>query len=123
MKTRFTLTTLLAALTVLGLGITPALADSGQGTILNTFFTELPDVVAKPTRGSTAMVKAQSDASIGFYATTADSGYEYPDFWGNMPSHPVSKAPAGSQAHGAGVGTYVTETNHGTWLFPPDPWQ
>ena len=68
MKARFTLTTLLAALTVLGLGITPALADSGQGTIPNTVFTELPGVVvAKPATGSTFLAKAQSDPSIGVY--------------------------------------------------------
>ena len=123
MKPRFTSTTLLAALTVLGLGIAPALADSGQGTIPNTFFTELPGVVAKPATVSTALAKAQSDPSIGVYATTAESGYVYPDFWADMPSQPLSKAPAGSQAHGAGVGMYVTKTSHGTWLFPPNPWQ
>jgi hypothetical protein len=112
MKTRFTSTTLLAALTVLGLGIAPALADSGQGTITipNTLFTESPGVVAKPFTGSTAMAKAQSDASIGSYATAAERGYEYPDFRGDMPSQPVSKALTGTRAHGADVGTYVTET-------------
>jgi hypothetical protein len=87
MKTRFASTTLLAALTALDLGMEPALADSGQGTIPNTVFTELPGVVvAKPATGSTFLAKAQSDPSIGVYATTAESGYVYTDFWGTC--HP-----------------------------------
>jgi hypothetical protein len=26
-----------------------------------------------------------------------------------------------NRADGPGVGTYVTQTSHGTWLFPPNP--
>lgn len=82
MKTRFTL---LAAVTVLGLGIAPAFAANA------------------------------GDAS----------GYVYPDFWGNVPAHqqaPSAPAPVANKAEGASIGTYVTQTSHGTWLFPPNPY-
>ena len=81
MKTRFTSTTLLAAVTALGLGIVPALAA----------------------------------------APNANSGYEFPDFWGTETAQQAPSAQASNHADGAAVGTYVTQTSHGTWLFPPNP--
>jgi hypothetical protein len=50
------------------------------------------------------------------------SGYEFPDFWGDAPAQQTTTAHAPSQAGGASVGAYVTQTNHGTWLFPPNPY-
>jgi hypothetical protein len=49
------------------------------------------------------------------------SGYEFPDFWGDAAAQQTTTARAASQADGATVGTYVTQTDHGTWLFPPNP--
>jgi hypothetical protein len=49
------------------------------------------------------------------------NGYEFPDFWGDMPAQ-QSTVHAPSQAGGASVGTYDTQTSHGTWLFPPNPY-
>ena len=50
------------------------------------------------------------------------NGYEYPDFWGNVPAQQTDTAAhAPNQANGA-VGTYDTQTSHGTWLFPPNPY-
>jgi hypothetical protein len=74
MKTRFTSTALLAAVASLGLSIAPAFADGGQGTVPNTYFTELPGVVAKPATGGAATVQQQAGPSIGTYATNHSTG-------------------------------------------------
>ena len=50
------------------------------------------------------------------------SGYEFPDFWGNVPAQQTTTAHTQAQPGDASVGTYVTQTNHGTWLFPPNPY-
>ena len=50
------------------------------------------------------------------------SGYEFPDFWGDAPAQQTTAAHAPSQAGGATVGTYYTQTRHGTFLFPPNPY-
>jgi hypothetical protein len=82
MKTRFTSATLLAAVTVLGLGVAPAFA---------------------------------ADAN-------ANSGYVYPDFWGDEAAQQqVPSATAPVHTDGAPIGAYVTNSSHGTWLFPPNP--
>jgi hypothetical protein len=81
MKTRLTSTTLLAAITALGLGVVPALAAGPN----------------------------------------ANSGYEFPDFWGTAAAQQAPSAQTANRADGSGVGTYVTQTGHGTWLFPPNP--
>jgi hypothetical protein len=49
------------------------------------------------------------------------NGYEFPDFWGDAPAQETATPHAPSQAGGAAVGTYVTQTGHGTFLFPPNP--
>jgi hypothetical protein len=81
MRTRFTSSTLLAAVATLGLGIAPALAAGPSNS----------------------------------------NGYEFPDFWGDVPAQQNTAARAPSEARGA-VGTYDTQTSHGTWLFPPNPY-
>jgi hypothetical protein len=81
MRTRFTSSTLLAAVATLGLGIAPALAAGPSNR----------------------------------------NGYEFPDFWGDVPAQ-QTPVHAPSQAGGASVGTYDTQTSHGTWLFPPNPY-
>jgi hypothetical protein len=82
MKTRFTSSTLLAAVAMLGLGVAPALA-------------------AGPSN---------------------NSGYEFSDFWGDIPAQQTIPSQAPARTDGTSVGTYVTQTNHGTWLFPPNPY-
>jgi hypothetical protein len=50
------------------------------------------------------------------------SGYAYPNFWGDTAQQQAQAAQV--QAHsssGAGIGAYVTQSSHGTWLFPPNP--
>jgi hypothetical protein len=55
------------------------------------------------------------------FAADNASGYVFPDFWGNEATQqsPASKAPV--QANGPTTGIYVTQSSHGTWLFPPNP--
>ena len=80
MKTRFTSTTLLAAVTALGLGAAPAFANT----------------------------------------PSANSGYEFTDFWGNVAAQQAPSAPpAANTANGPAIHNYITQTSHGTWLFPP----
>jgi hypothetical protein len=75
-------TMLLAAAAALSLGVSAAYADGGQGTLPNTYFTELPGVIAQA---------------------------------------PVQNAPSVATArNGQAIGTYVTSSSHGTWLFPPN---
>ena len=51
----------------------------------------------------------------------SNSGYMYPNFWGTEATQqaPAAKAPA--QSSGETIGVYVTQSSHGTWLFPPNP--
>jgi hypothetical protein len=75
-------TMLLTAAAALSFGVSAAYADGGQGTLPNTYFTELPGVIAQA---------------------------------------PVQNAPAVATArNGQAIGTYVTNSNHGTWLFAPN---
>jgi hypothetical protein len=48
------------------------------------------------------------------------NGYEFPDFRGNAPTQQTATAhaPGGSGS----VGTYYTQTGHGTFFFPPNPY-
>jgi hypothetical protein len=43
-------------------------------------------------------------------------GYVYPDY--QFPTHRTP--PAAAAQNGKGIGAYVTNSSHGTWLFPPD---
>jgi hypothetical protein len=74
MKTKSISGTLLAAVTVLGLGIGPAFADGGDGTHANTFFTELPGVVAKPASGAATSTQPKIGDSTGAYVTHQSTG-------------------------------------------------
>jgi hypothetical protein len=71
MKTMF-----LAAAAVLGIGMGSAYADGGQGTIPNTFFTELPGVVAQaPGQTARGAVGANSQvAHTQAYVTNPSTG-------------------------------------------------
>lgn len=76
---RITLRTALAALSIAS--ITPAFASDG-GQAPNSFFTELPGVIAQA---------------------------------------PVQNVPTlGTAQNGQAVGTYMTNSQSGTWLFPPN---
>ena len=79
MKTRSTSATLFAAVSLLGLGVVPALAATPE----------------------------------------ANSGYVFPDYWVGAPEQ-QAPAPVPSQTNGSAFGAYLTESGHGTWLFPPD---
>jgi hypothetical protein len=50
----------------------------------------------------------------------SNSGYTYPNFWGDPTAQraPTTNAPA--QLNGATIGIYTTRSGHGTWLFPPN---
>ena len=84
-------TMLLAAAAALSLGVGSAYADGGDGPAANTFFTELPGVVAQ--------------AQVPNAPVYAQNG-------------PTKQAESGQAAHGYGV--YSTQSSHGTWLFPPN---
>jgi hypothetical protein len=55
------------------------------------------------------------------FAADNASGYVFSDFWGTEAAQqsPAGKAPV--QANGPTTGIYVTQSSHGTWLFPPNP--
>jgi hypothetical protein len=65
-------TMMLAAVAALSLASTAAFAGEGQGTVPNTYFTELPGVVAQaPVQAPAAT--AQSDR-LGVYGTRSSQG-------------------------------------------------
>jgi hypothetical protein len=51
---------------------------------------------------------------------SVSSGYKFSDFWGDVPAEHATTATAQQQADGAKIGAYVTQSSHGTWIFPPD---
>jgi hypothetical protein len=53
-------------------------------------------------------------------ASAGTSGYEFPDFWGDVAAQHAPVAAVPNQAATGTVGTYVTQSSHGTWLFPPN---
>ena len=70
-----------AALIAMSIGtIGTAYAGDGEGPVANTYFTELPGVIAQ------------------------------------APAQPAVATARNGQA----IGTYVTNSNHGTWLFAPN---
>ena len=89
-------TMLLAAAAAVGIG--SAYADGGDGPAANTFFTELPGVVAQA-QVPNAPVYAQNGQQNRQVQT--------------------QQAQNGQAAHGYGI--YSTQSSHGTWLFAPDP--
>ena len=89
-------TTLLAAAAALSLGVGSAYADGGDTPAANTFFTELPGVVAQ--------------AQVPNAPTYAQNGQQ------NRQAQ-AQQAQNGPAAHGYGV--YSTQSSRGTWLFPP----
>ena len=84
-------TMLLAAAAALSLGVGSAYANEG-GPEANTFFTELPGVVAQ--------------ADVPNAPTYAQRGQVQ-----------TQQAQNGQATHGYGV--YSTQSSRGTWLFPP----
>jgi hypothetical protein len=84
-------TMLIAAAAGLSLAAsTVAYAGDGEGPAATTFFTQLPGVVA------------QADV---------------PNATAYAQNHQVQAQQA---QNGQGVRTYVTQSSHGTWLFPPN---
>jgi hypothetical protein len=76
---------------------------------------------------SNALLVAVATLGLGIAPALAagpssGNGYEFPDFWGNLPAQQTNNAYAPNQGGGAPIGTYVTQTSHGTWLFPPNPY-
>jgi hypothetical protein len=88
-------TMLLAAAAALSLSAGAAYANEG-GPEANTFFTELPGVVAQ--------------ADVPNAPTYAQNGQQ------NRQAQ-TQQAQSGQAAHGYGV--YSTQSSRGTWLFPP----
>jgi hypothetical protein len=79
---------------------------------------------------SATLVAAAAVFGLAYGTSFADSdrmqdpadGYVYPNCWATAPSaQQQTSAGAAHQAEHASVGTYVTQSNHGTWLFPPNP--
>jgi hypothetical protein len=70
----------------------------------------------------TMLLAAAAALSLGVgsaYATENGpqaGGYIYPDY--QFPTHRTP--PAVAVQSGQGIGAYVTNSSHGTWLFPPD---
>jgi hypothetical protein len=67
------------------------------------------------------LIAAVVATGLGIAPAFADnaSGYAYPNFWGD---HPTQQTPAAqAQASNGGFSAYVTQSSHGTWLFPPNP--
>jgi hypothetical protein len=96
---RETMKTMLIAVTaLLSLSASVAYADGGDGPAANTFFTELPGVVAQ--------------AQVPNVPTYAQNGQQ------NRQTK-TQQAQSGQAAHGYGV--YSTQSSHGTWLLAPDP--
>ena len=87
--------TMLLAAAALSLSAGAAYANEG-GPEANTFFTELPGVVAQ--------------ADVPNAPTYAQNGQQ------NRQAQ-TQQAQSGE----AGYGVYSTQSNHGTWLFAPDP--
>jgi hypothetical protein len=83
-------TMIIAAAAALSLTAGSAYADGGDGTIANTFFTQLPGVVAQA-QVPNAPVYAQNGQALNQQAQ-----------------------------NGQGVHAYVTQSSHGTWLFAPN---
>ena len=68
-------TMLLAAAAALSLGIGSAYADSGDGLVPNTLFTEIPGVIAQaPVQNAPAIATAQSGQAIHAYVANSNSG-------------------------------------------------
>ena len=74
----------------------------------------------------TMLLAAAAALSLGVgsaYANESDAqagGYVYPNY--QFPTHnapPAAAAQNGAQ-NGQGIGAYVTNSSHGTWLFPPN---
>ena len=83
-------TMLLAAAAGLSLvASTAAYAGDGEGPVGNTFFTQLPGVVA------------QADVP-------------------KVPAYAQNGQATQHAQNGQGVHAYVTQSSHGTWLFPPN---
>jgi hypothetical protein len=89
-------TMLIAGATLLSLSASVAYAGEGEGPAANTFFTELPGVVAQ--------------ADVPNAPTYAQNGQTQ-----------TKQAQNGQAQSGQTVQTYVTHSSHGTWLFAPDP--
>jgi hypothetical protein len=72
----------------------------------------------------TTLLAAVVATGLGIAPAFADnaSGYVYPNFWGDTAQQqvPAAQAPTHSSS-GASIGAYVTQSSHGTWLFPPNP--
>ena len=65
-------------------------------------------------------------AALGLVAAPAfaadqasNSGYMYPNFWGDQTAQRAPTANAPTQSNGATIGIYATRSSQGTWLFPP----
>lgn len=57
-----------------------------------------------------------------FAQSSGASGYTYPNFWGNQAAQTAPQDHVATQSSGDSISTYATQSSHGTWLFPPNPY-
>ena len=68
-------TMIIAAGAVLSLSAGAAYADQGEGTVANTFFTELPRVVSQaPVQEAPAVATAQNGQAVHAYVANSNHG-------------------------------------------------
>lgn len=65
---------LVAAAATVGLGFGAAYADGGQGTAANTYFTQLPGVVAQAPVKGLSVATAQGSQAVHAYIANSDRG-------------------------------------------------
>jgi hypothetical protein len=64
------------------------------------------------------LVGGMTSAMAASAGTTG--GYEFPDFWGDAAAQHAPVATVPNQAATGTLGTYATQSSHGTWLFAPN---
>jgi hypothetical protein len=64
-------------------------------------------------------------AFAGYGANSVPDGYAYPDFWGEAPAQQAPAFTTPERSTDPSISTYPTQSmpaNHGTYLFPPNPY-
>ncbi len=90
----------LAAATMLILGIGPAFADQGQAMHPNTWFADIPGELAHSARHTGPLPVVSHPNKHEWYYSEDLEQYAFAPRYTHL---------------------YFTQSNPGTWLFPPDP--
>jgi hypothetical protein len=67
-------TLLIASMAMLAVGTGAAFADGGQGPIANTYFTELPGVIAQPAQQPARSVASAAASATHMYIAKSNTG-------------------------------------------------